>query len=313
MVTGCSAPKPKHPPKWYTTVPKDSKFIYAVGASETIDEAKTDAVGSMRESLKLQVDNLFQGKYQSLYPLDKKSLSKILKQNSDISKKISLSKAKVIKSKHVANTVFVLISIPRLEIFKKIKPISDTQYNRIKQKYALNRGKKNLEKFIVLDSLIEHYPILSSYTGYKKFLIPTYDATDELFFLKNMKSEYDSLRKSINIYILTDVNSRFFSPIIRDALKAKDISTENVSDCKNALKLLIISTTDESQEYSFNKSKSLLKMTTFDKSKNIISFKQHTFIGRSRKDYIDAKKHAASNLKYKIKKFGIFNFIGIGE
>ena len=64
-------------------------------------------------------------------------------------------------------------------------------------------------------------------------------------------------------------------------------------------------------KYTFMVSKNLVKFTTYDDNKNKVAFRQHTFVGKSRKNHRDAKNQTAINLKSKIRKLGIFNFIGV--
>lgn len=311
IISGCSAPKPQLAPSWYGDMPDDNKLFYARGASATIQQAKKVAIASMRDNLNNQINELFKNQDYKLQNLDKNTLKEIFDYNEYISKKLSFNNIKIVKSKQFKDNQLVLISIPKLEIFKKLKIISEVELSRVKQEYQLRQNPIAIKRFIILDALMKSYAKIASLALYKDFLISTYIADDEFRFLNEMKSEYDKLKPSINIYILTDGNSRIFASAIKNAFKAKGLSTNNSFEGENSLKLLITSDTQKSKEYSFNKSKSLVKFTTFDIDKNRLGFRQHTFIGRSRKDYIDAKQQSAINLRYKVKKLGIFNFIGI--
>ncbi|MCW8894682.1 MAG: LPP20 family lipoprotein [Sulfurimonas sp.] len=311
IITGCSAPKPEQAPSWYTNIPQDDKLFYAVGAADTIDKAKNNAIASMRENLAEQIDNSFKEVTHKLLPIDNTILQNIFKQNLDISKKLFFKNITLANSQSFKGEKLVLISISKQDLFKKLKIISDAQFLRTKQEYAVTRNSATLKRFIVLDELMEKFAHIASLAEYKTFLLSTYNSDDEFEFLKNMKNEYDRLKASINIYVLTDSNSRIFSKIIKNSLNEKGLSTKNSFENEVSLKLLITSETTQSQEYSFNQSKSLVKFTLFDKQKTLLSLRQHTFIGKSRKSYEDAKIQSAVYLKNKINKLGIFDFIGI--
>ncbi len=311
IITGCSAPKPEQPPIWYTNVPTDDKLFYAVGSSKTIDSAKKNAIASMRESLSSNISSIIKMPTHKLQPLEENILKDIFRQNMDISNKLSLRGVSLDKSEEFNGEELVLISISKQTLFQRLKAISDAQFLRTKQEYDMTKNAAVLKRFLILDSLMQKFSSIASLTQYKKFLLNTYNPDAEFEFLKNMKKEYDGLKSSINIYVLADSNSRIFSSFIKDSLNEKGLSTKNNFDSEISLKLLVTSKTEESQEYSFNKSKSLVKFKIFDKNKKLLSLRQHTFIGKSRKSYQDAKEQSALYLHSKVKRLGIFDFIGI--
>ena len=310
FIAGCSKPKPVQAPSWYTTVPKDDKFLYAVGTSTDKNKAKVLALISMRENLVLKVNKTFENKNHILQPLDKNSLEEIFQHNYKIANKLSFSNTKIIKSAQFKGKELVLISIPKINMFNKLKAISDAKFYRVKQENKKSLNKNVVNRFISLDKVVDSYSTLASLTAYEELLNSKYMAKNEFIFLKNMKNEYNNLKETINIYVLTDGNSRIFASSIKKAIHEKGFSTKNSIKSKNSIKLLITSNTQESQDYSFNQSKSLVKFTTLNKDKDKIAFRQHTFIGKSRRSYIDAKKHSATYLNNKLKRLGIFNFIG---
>lgn len=310
FIAGCSAPKPDVAPEWYTNVPSDSKLYYAVGSSDTEDGAKKAAMESMRESLSAEVSSMFKDKKHPLQPIDKELFEKISRNTLEISKKLSLQNIKLEKSTKYKESKLVLMSIPRAELFEKIKPISDVQFLRLKEEYTIRKNSITIKKFALLDELMQDFPRVTALVGYKKFLLHSYNAEGELKFLKEMKDEYDYLKSAINIYVLSDANSRIFAHNIREAIEQKGISTKNSLDNENSIKLLITSETSEVQNYNFLQSKSLIKFTTFNNEKKQLAHIQHTFVGQSAKDFQDAKEHASADMQSKIKKLSLFDFIG---
>ena len=308
FIVACSKPKPESIPTWYTNVPSDYKFLYAVAKSTTIEQAKKMAIVTMRDNLSKEVNTRFSSENHKLQPLDKETLNKIKKYSVEVANHLSFNRVKIEKSKIFKGEGLVLISIPRVSSFNKLKRISDVKFHRAQEvnKKALN--KNAIKRFMALEIAVKEWETLASLAQYKELLISTYSANEEFIFLNDLKEEYDELKNSINFYVLTDGNSRIFSKSIKKAIEAKGLSVKNT---KNSFKLLVTSKTIKSQNYTFNKSRNLVKLTTFDNNKNKISFKQHTFIGKSRKNHKEAKEQAAINLDYKIKKLGIFDFIGV--
>lgn len=310
FLAGCSAPKPQMPPSWFKDTPTDSEFYYAAGAADTLDGAKLDALESMRESLKNRIENRFSGTSSRFQPIDKTTLEKIFEQNSDISKKLSLQKIKIERTERFKEKELVLISIARSDLFEQIRPIGDRYILPIRKEYDTYKQNVGLKKFVLLDGLMENFAQAALLAEYKNFLLPP-NALDELLFLKNLKDEYEYLKSNINIYVLSNADSIAFAHNIKEAISAKGlIMTRSLND-ENSIQLLITSETSQMQEYNFLKSKSLVKFTLFDNQKNQVAFRQHTFIGQSLKSYADAKEHASSNMRAKIKKLDLFNFIGV--
>lgn len=311
FMAGCSAPKPKAPPLWYSNLPTNSEFYYAVGTSDTVENAKEVAIASMRKNLSTEVNNEFKKATHILQPINNETLEKIFEQSFDISNKLSFEKIKLEKSKKINNTQMVLISVPRLELFEKIKPVSDALFLRMKQEYAMNTNTIAIKKFIFMDGRIDDFFKSASLTGYKKVLMHSYTPDGEFRLLKEIKGEYDYLKSTINIYVLSDENSKIFALHIKDAITQKGLNTNNSLEDDNSIKILITSSTTQSKNYDFFQSKSLVKFTTFDKEKKQIAFREHTFIGESSKDYKDAKERASMDMQANIKKLSLFNFIGI--
>lgn len=313
FITGCSKPKPDTLPIWYINVPSDYKLFYAVASADTIEKAKNIAIVNMRNSLSFQVNTRFDDLNHKLQVSDENTLTKIKQYNKEISNRLSLNRVKVEKSKTFNKKVYILISMPRIDIFNKLKTISDIKLHRAQEANKRGLNKSAIDRFLALEIATKEWIEIASLSGYKDFLISTYNADDEFIFLNNIKKEYDELRNSINIYVLTDGNSRIFYNFIKDAIEKRGLSVKNSVGSKNSFKLLVTSKTQEETRYMFHKSSTLVKLTTFDNQKNKVAFRQHTFVGKSRKNYNEAKEQASMNLKYKIKKLKIFDFLGFEE
>lgn len=310
FIAGCTKPKPEQIPSWYTNIPHDYKFFYAVGSSDTREKAIKRAIASMRSTLSANINKTFINKTNLLQPISVENLKNILETNEDIANRLTLSKVKLEKYKNFKGEELVLISVKRIDLFNKLKIISDLKLGRAKEQNKKAKNKDVIRRFMALEPIMKSYAILASLAGYKQFLISTYSANSEFVFLKGVADEYDELKSTINIYVLTDSNSRIFSSTLKKAINDKGFSTSNTINSKHSVKLLVTSKTTNTKDYTFKQSSSLVKLTTFDTNKEKISFRQHTFVGKSRKNHIEAKQQAAIHLKYRVKKLGILDFLG---
>ena len=311
IFAGCSAPKPAQKPAWFTSPPKDFKNFYAIGSGETKHKAKNVAIASLREQINFELDASFKKKNHKLAPIDKAMLEQIMTANSHLCNRLSMRGIKIAKTDVFNGKTLVLITLSKKETFDKLTLSSEVKLKAVKQAYSDTKNEIAIKRFIALKPLIEKYPSLASLTGCRNNIIASRAAGNDFKFLKKMYNDYIKLKSEINFYILSDADSRIFSSSIKNAIKKEGLSVENSLENKESVKLLITSKTADSKDYSFMQSKSLIKFTTFDIDKDKIAFRQHTFIGKSRKNYKEAKAQAAIHVKAKVRKLGVFDFIGL--
>ncbi len=311
IFAGCSAPKPDTKPNWYLFPEKDFNNFYAVGSGADINDAQNRAVASLRENLYTELNAEFKKPNHRLGEVDNAVLSEIFKFNEYISMKLSLKNVKVEKFTKFQGETLVLISIPRVDIFNQLKRMSYMKFQNVQDAYEKSENSMAITKYIVLRPLLQEYPSLASYAAFKEYSISTYSADKEFNFLKKIRQEYKDLKEKISFYVLSDANSIAFAQSIKSAIENEGLTVQSTPLSQDSLKLIITSTTTDTQDYSFNKSSNLVKYNTYDINKNEVAFKQHTFIGKSRKSYSDGKKQSVVQATSKINKLGIFSFIGL--
>lgn len=309
--TACSAPKPETKPSWYTTLPKDFNFFYATGADKNIDKAKKKAVASLRQQINEELNNNFKNGKTKLYIESNQNIDAILMANEYLVNTMSMRAVQLDKSAIYKQDTLVLIKLPRKTIFDLVSRTAIKKLNSSKEQFNSVQNQIAIKKFIVVSELMKDYPKLASLVEAKKVTLHSYNTSDEFSYLNDLRAAHLKLKKDISFYVLSDVNSRIFAPSIKDAIRSEGLRLSSKPTGKDALKLFITSKTTESQNYSFNQSKSLIKFSTYDLNKNKVSFKQHTFIGKSRKNHKEAKEQSALNVKAKVTKIGVFSFLGL--
>ena len=310
IFAGCSAPEPMQKPSWYTNPPKDYKNFYAVASAKSEAKAKNLATLSLRQNINADLDASFKTPNHKLSPKPE-MLQKIISSNAKLCNKLSLRGIKIEKSQIFNGQTFILISMSREKLFKKLQLISDAKFKNLKQQYSSNRDDIAINRYTKIKPLMAQYTSLASTIGCKQIAISTYNSNNDFKILKELNDEYKKLKSSINFYILSDGNSRIYTKGVVEAIKKDGLTISKKIKDSTTLKLLITSKTTNSQDYSFNMSKNLVKFTTFDANENKIAFRQHTFIGKSRKSYKEAKYQTAIYLNKKIGKLGIFALLGI--
>lgn len=311
IFAACSAPKPKTVPSWYTTMPKDFNFFYAIGAGKDVDKAKKKAIASLRMQINTELNNAFKNNTTKLNIDTNQKIDEILMANEYLANTLSMRSIKLDKTDVFRNDHLVLIKLSRKNVFDSLNSKTTKKLNLSKEKYQAVQDKIAIKRFIIISELIADYPKLASNIQAKKLALASYDTYDEFNYLNNLLTSYTKLKKDITFYVLTDVNSRVFAPAIKDAIRNTGLLLSTNLESKDSLKLLVTSKTTNEEKYSFNQSKSLVKFTAYDANKKKVSFKQHTFVGKSRKNYKEAKQQASINVKSKVSKLGIFNFLGL--
>ena len=311
LFTGCGAPKPPQKPAWFSSPPKDFNLYYAVASASTHAKAKNLAIISLREQLRSDLDLSFKSNTHALNLKQKSKLSQILKVNAHTSKIISVRGVKTQKTAEFKGENLILISVPKKELFDSLSTLADEKFNKAKSKYESMYNRVAIERYATLKNIMLEYPEIASNTQFKANIISTYSPNDEFAFLNTLESDYKKLKKDVSVYILSDGNSLPFIKSVRAAIIKEGLTISKSPVSKDSVKLLVTSKTTDDEEYTFKRSKSLVKFSTYNMEREKIKFKQHTFIGKSKKNHKEAKAQSAIHLKAKIKKEGIFNFIGI--
>ncbi len=311
LFAGCSAPRPKTAPSWYTTVPKDFNFIYATASSSDDLKAKKQAVAKLRSQINEELDNAFVKKTTKLVIESSQDITPILKANEYVANTLSMRAVIIAKKALFQGEHLVLVKLSRKTLFNALS-------RRLNKKLPLNikafkntQGQIAIKRYIVISELMKNYVKFASLIQAKQVALASYSTYDEFAYLSELSNAYKKLKKNITISVLSDVNSREFTPAVKNAFRANGLLLSSQANSKDAVKLLITSKTEQTQNYSFNQSKSLVKFTTYDINKKQIAFKQHTFIGKSRKNFKEAKQQSAIHLKNKIRTVGIFHFLGL--
>ena len=310
IFAGCSAPKPEHAPSWYTNPPKDYKNFYAVASASDETKVKSIATNVLRQNISKDLDASFKTPNHRLTP-QANMMREIRSANSHLSNTLSMRGVKVEKTEVFNSQTLMLISIPRVELFKKVQDDLNSKIKNLEKSYNAHNNTIEIERYVYLKPLMSQYAYLASRTAFAQISISTYNVSNNFRVLQELGSEYHNLQSSINFYILSDGNSRVYTKAIREAIEKDGLSISKKNKDSHTLKLLISSKTDNGQEYTFNVSKNLVKFITFDAKKNKILFRQHTFIGKSRKSHKDAKLQTIGHIKTKVKQLGIYDFIGV--
>jgi hypothetical protein len=311
LFTACSAPKPKHAPSWYTSPPKDFKFFYAVGSGETLTHAKNKAVIKLREGILNDLNSVFTSKSTKIKLDALADINDILAQNERLINTMSMSGLTIDKNEKFNSEELVLIKLPRQAVFDKFSIISDKRLKSSKENYALKKSDDPyIKQYSVLHNGMKEYAKLASIIEAKNITLST-NTLEEINYLNTMSEEYLELKEQISIYVLSDIDSRMYVKGVKDALVATGLELSPKPKSDKALKLLITSNTENLQDYGFNRTKTLVKYTTYDLNKKQVAFRQHTFSAKSRKNHHDAKIQTIAHQGSMIKKLGIFDFIGI--
>ena len=311
LMAGCGAMKPKGLPDWYTAVPQDYNYFYAAGSGDDRLKARNSAILSLRHSLQDALNAEFKKKGHKLGELDASVLAELSRASEELCNTLSLRNTAIVKTAADGEKSIVLISFSREELFKTLQTASQEKLPASKQKFQEAENEMPLRKYIVLKELAKEYAFLAAHTQLKALSVSTFRAYDDFVYLKSLHESLKELRSSISFYVLSDANSLLFVKHVKESILNEGFALSTKSSDERAFRLLINSTTQNGMDYSFMESKNLLKFNLYENDKKEIAFRQHTFIGKSRKNHNDAKDQAAVNLNAMIKRLGFFDLIGL--
>ena len=313
LFAGCSKPEPKTLPSWYTNPPQDYMNIYAVALDKDPVKAKNKAVLNMRQALIDTLVKEFQKSDHHLGYMDEQLLAVLTRASEEVCNTISFRSVKVSESVEFEGSTVLLVQMSREALFEALDLASANKMAESKVAYEKIKDLHVLPKYAAIKPLVKQYAHLAVYTQLKEIVLSTFRATEDFVYLKELRDTLTELRASITFYVLSDANSISFVNAVKEAIIAEGISLDNKMNSENAFKLLITSTTTDSMDYSFMQSKNLVKFNLYNAKKEEIAFRQHTFVGKSRKSYRDAKDAASLDMAKKVQKLGVFDFIGIAE
>lgn len=310
IFTACSTPKPEVKPSWFITLPKDLNFFYATGSHKNLEKAKKIAIASLRKQISAELNSAFKNNVTDLLIESNQNIEAIILANEYFANTLSMRTIRVENSSTYKNDKLILIKFSRKDMFDIVSKNLENILVPSKESFTKVQDEIAVKRFMVISELMQDYPKISSLIQAKKVALPNYKTKDEFNYINKLRTSYVKLKKDITFYVLSDVNSRTFVPAIKNALRATGLLLSTKLENKDSLKLLITSKTTNDEVYSFNQAKSLVKFSTYDIDKKKVSFKQHTFIGKSRKNHKEAKEQSSLNLKSKVTKMGIYNFLG---
>lgn len=313
LFVGCSVPKPDKAPLWYTSLPQDTQFFYATGYGINKLKAKNNAISNLRTGINYDLDKVFLNKTTKLTIAKEQDIKPILKENEVFSNTIIFRGLKVEKTAIFKNDYLVLIKLPRSLIFDYADKSFTEKFADAKVKYSSFENKLAIKKYANFLKEMPNYNKLASLIEIKKLSKKSYNADEELLYLNKIGNEFFKLKQNISIHILSDVNSRIYVPSVKDAIIASGLTISNKPLSENSLKLFITSKTTNTKDYSFNQSKTLVKYRTYNQNKEEVSFRQHTFITKSRLSYTDARQQSIVKQKNMIKKLEIYDYIGFNK
>ncbi len=308
---GCSAPKSYTKPQWSETEPRDLQHYYSVGEAKNLNKAKNIAVFALRRQLNETLDNSFKELHHPLFEINKARMEQIFQANEHLSKTIPMRGLKIVKTSTFKGRTLVLISLSKKDLFEYLQNRSSSIFEADKKVLESSKNLTAIQKFITIKPLLKKFATLASSAQLKKNTLQSYNPFEEFHYLKKLDTTYDHLRASISFYVLGDAASKIFTQVIKQSIKDEGLTISKRPLSDDALKIILNTTTTNTQEYTFNKSSSLVHFSTYNLQKEKVASKQHTFVGKSRKNHKDAKEQAALHMYAKTKKFGVFQFLGL--
>lgn len=313
LFIGCSTPKPDKVPLWYTSPPQDSKFFYATGSGINPLKAKKNAVSNLRASIEHDLNKVFLNKSTKLKIFRNQDIKPILKENEIFSNTIVMRGLKIKEASVFKKDHLILIKLPRSLVFNYADKLFIKKLAHFKTKYESSQDKPAINKYVTFLKELPNYYKLISLLQAKKLSLKTYDGDEESIYLNKIGDKFYKLKQNISFHVLSDVNSKMYVSSVKDAIIDSGLTLSSQPLSKDSLKLFITSKTINSKDYTFNKSKTLIKYRTYNQDKKEVAFRQHTFVAKSRVSHQDAKQHSVLHQKNMIERLGIYNFIGLTQ
>ncbi|MBU0632036.1 hypothetical protein KKA17_05265 [bacterium] len=312
LIAGCSTKKIEdRPPLWYTNPPKDYNFIYATASSNTLQSARNIAVLSINKDLNSKILDAIKAPDAALHVQDDADYNMLFDTSLAITKKLVFHGIKTLKDAEYHSEQLILISIARDALFEEEKSKLDAVYLPLKKEFETIDTISPIEQYAKLNLITSALNEIAIRAELLQIVLNGYDAGEYLSFVNQLKDKTKEINNSIAVRILGDVNSLPFVKPVEIGLLDKELYITRTLDRGNSYNIFLTTDIDKKMDYQFYKTTLTAKIITATKDKKIISTKMHTFIGKSRKGYADAKLQAESGFIKKVKSFGVFEFLGL--
>lgn len=291
-------------PAWYLENKQNTPmFLYGVGEGSNLEDAKLMALNSISSSIIVSVSGEI-SKKTSISQNSSGTDSYSKQVTSDVKmelSKITFPNPVIEKKEVVQNRFFVLLKVNKLELFETINLALELEDKELQKQYQNSKNLAKLENVYALKQIVSASKsatnkanILSSLD--KNFALGAY--ADRY---SNYASELNSAKQNLNISVVTNETSKYFSDALTAFLNANGFKQNQ----KNPdVKIEI----DNKPRFSVASGWSIAKVSTnikvYSNDKVLNSFTIES-IGRSSSNNDNATADAATKFQAEIEKKGI--------
>lgn len=304
MFTGCalnlapSKTKNNEIPKWYlNTLNNTPIYIYGEGSSNSLKEAKINALSTMASKLIVSVSSKIEMSTISNTG-DSSSYNKHTNKNIKLEvQKIKFTNAQVAKSTHIGDRFYILMKVNREELFNNNKKEFDINDERIIKKY---NNLSQYSKIEQIDILQQMYPDIVKNKSKAIVLNAINNDFDQAPFIQKYDSfidKIDELKNNFIITVKTNNKHKYFADLLIEELNSKQYKVSSHGD--------IVIKINNKIKYSMARGWNIAKVSTslsVVSNDKIVSNKNINSVGRSSTSKESALQSASNAFINKIKK-----------
>lgn len=313
MFAGCTAsdtPATSNFPSWYLNPPHNSaSTLYGTGSGSDLPSAKNAALNAISSSLSVTIEGKFEKSDHSIRTdRGEQTLQDVLNTVKADTKALTFTNARVEQNSIMGNTVLVLVSVDRSQLFNEQKEKLDTTIASLKSSTQRAPELSHIERFVLLKDIRSRHETIAANAELLSAIKPGFDNRPYFAYITETDNWYEALKSSLNIRITSDTEAFYFIAPISDALTAEGIKVDTAS---KGTTLALTATTQQDDIFGFKIEKVRLSTTLKTASGKIIASRQHTVSGKSRYDHIQARHQAAKQFRAEIHRDGIFSILGL--
>ena len=310
---GGSAPKPQSYPQWYLNPPQSNgATLYGVGSGPDLPSAKNEALSAISANLSVTVQSQFKKSDHSIRTNNsEQTLQDVLNTVQADTKALTFSNVNVEQNSVLNDKVLILVSVDRAQLFNDQKHRLDTKTSALKTELKNAEALSSIERFIIFKKVRAEHVGIASGAELLAAIKPGFDNSAYLDFTAANDSQFDSLKHGMKLHIKSDADTKLFVAPVIDALTEEGIKVEQSQSSGKSVVIELAASTQQDTLYGYKIEKLRLSATTKTASGKTVASKQHTFSGKSRYDYTQARHQSVAKFKKKIAQDGIFTVLGL--
>ncbi len=305
LLSGCMQPTPPKIPSWMDRPPEDnSTVLYRSAIGKTEDEAMQNALKLIGTSIYLDAKRSIERTYSS------DDVPMVLQNAQFISRSLEFSDTKLIRFDEQDEQHIVLVSTDRVALFDTQEELLKSDMKSIEERLEESKSEPNFVQLSVLHRVSKELRRVYARLHILKSIKGSYDSKRVTKRLKEIRRQYNSLKFSLKVRVVSDATAMSFIKPLQNALIAEGLVVAT-TDPTPAPVVILLSADSKQSSVDAHFFESIWLRISIKEHKDEIATSEHEYSGKSSLSYKRARQLASEKFKKELLHNGLFETLGL--